>query len=51
MRSPRRSVSPIDPHPGDTVSFVVDLLNAGDVATPAFFDDPLHPRVEQITRS
>src|SRR5690606_33553231 len=39
----RKSVSPIAPNPGDTVSFVVDLLNAGDAATSASFRDPLHP--------
>lgn len=39
----RKSVSPIDPAPGETVSFVVDLLNAGDAPSAAFFSDPLHP--------
>ncbi len=39
--SVRKSVTPIDPAPGDTVSFVVDLLNAGGADTSAVFTDPM----------
>jgi hypothetical protein len=41
--SVRKSVTPIDPAPGETVSFVVDLLNAGDAASSAVFSDSLNP--------
>jgi len=37
----RKSVTPIDPEPGETVSFVVDLLNAGTADTSAVFTDPM----------
>lgn len=42
LLSVRKTVTPIDPAPGQTVSFVVDLLNAGDAATSAVFSDAMH---------